>query len=746
MTVAAGVPWFLWVQADPSDGGVNLETGRADRYTRQTLVVARREGGCIVRVGTFAVAGDSPQARALCVTPDGWMAFWTETRDNTVALVAGTDAGETRVIQTGRIWEAAAAVLADGTVLLGLILIEGRTPQLRFHRVERSGGVALFPCAHDAVAGPWSLSLAPAGGSRCWLAFDEYADNRLRAVAGCFDAATGRLRLDPLPGTGFATQPSIAPLTDGAAGLAWTEDKAWGCQVYDFKRDTRLKYAEYGFEGLRLCEDVPVPAAAENDDQLSPSAPALVALDDGVHLFYRRLRTAIRSADGLVNDWGWQIHATVRSQSGLWTAPSVFSHDVGNPDDPPRVAATSGSDAAMIYHACSFDAMRSVNHGSRLHLALLRGGGAAPAATLAPHPGRDVAPAIRPRLAVRPMIEVGPERLHCFWGDLHRHAHVSKCIPEHDGGHADHVRFALAARAFDFYSLTDHDIQITDREWERWMGLCACVGRDGDFVAIPGFEGPNHTVQGHVNTHFRDREAAAFGFRTLRHLATLPEVYDACRRAGMTDRIFFVRHFHADKLRYADLLEGPGRFDPAFNWSMEVVQGRGFSPKTAHELLAAGFRFGFVGGTDHNRPPGHPRGGVGIYEQAITGVWGAHLGHETLFDAFRRRRTFCTNGPQLAAAIWVNEAFMGDAAAAGGRAVIRVSVQPTTELRTVTLIRDGELIATRTAATRAPSVVTFEDTPDRAVGHYYYAVIEQTPEPGLDYPGLAWTSPVWVKA
>jgi hypothetical protein len=27
---------------------------------------------------------------------------------------------------------------------------------------------------------------------------------------------------------------------------------------------------------------------------------------------------------------------------------------------------------------------------------------------------------------------------------------------------------------------------------------------------------------------------------------------------------------------------------------------------------------------------------------------------------------------------------------------------------------------------------------------YYYAEIVQTPEPGLDYPGIVWTSPVWV--
>ena len=446
----------------------------------------------------------------------------------------------------------------------------------------------------------------------------------------------------------------------------------------------------------------------------------------------------------LINDWGWQLHTITRAPDGNWTAPAIFSHDVGLPDEPPRLAATGAGEAMLIYHACSFDAMRSVIHGNRIHLAVLRAAPAAATGVHAPLPPRAVEPANRPRLATRPVTEAAGERLGCYWGDLHRHSHVSKCIPEHDGGFADHARFAVSVRGFDFYSLTDHDTQISDREWEQWLGRCDCLSEAGSMIVIPGFEGPNHTVQGHVNVYFRDREAAAFGYRGMRHLATLPEMYEACRRAGMVNRVVFIRHFHADALRHADLLQGPGVFNPAFNWAMEVVQGRGYSPKTTRILLDAGFRFGFVGGSDHNRPPGHPRGGVGIYEQAITGIWSTVLDSQALFESLRLRRTFCTNGPLLGAAIRVNDTFMGGCAPKRAVQAIRIDIQPTTRLQSVALLRDGQPVAQRTLQAEGPVSLDFEDAPGDDAAHAYYAVIEQTPEPGLDYPGIAWTSPVWV--
>lgn len=76
--------------------------------------------------------------------------------------------------------------------------------------------------------------------------------------------------------------------------------------------------------------------------------------------------------------------------------------------------------------------------------------------------------------------------------------------------------------------------------------------------------------------------------------------------------------------------------------------------------------------------------------------------------------------------------------------VIQVRVHPTTDLTGVRLIRDGEVIATAQPTAGEAPYVTFTDRAAGDAEHYYYAEIVQTPEPGLDYPGIAWTSPVWV--
>lgn len=60
------------------------------------------------------------------------------------------------------------------------------------------------------------------------------------------------------------------------------------------------------------------------------------------------------------------------------------------------------------------------------------------------------------------------------------------------------------------------------------------------------------------------------------------------------------------------------------------------------------------------------------------------------------------------------------------------------------LIRDGEAVAVAQPATYDAIRLTFHDRTTTDAAHTYYAEIRQEPEPGLNYPGIAWTSPVWI--
>ena len=200
---------MVWIQAATEDG-FSLETGGVARDARFRVVAAQRNGGRVTIVRTFPVTCDSPRAQGIGVGPSGWMVCWTHTRDGVTELLMATPAQAPRVIRAGRIWEARLVTLDDGTVLLGLIELEGRRPMLRFYRLT-SDGLSAEPCG-PAVEGAWSVAMAPAGGRSCWLAWDRHSAHRLLAEVGQLDAATGRLARHPLPGSGFATMPSVCPL------------------------------------------------------------------------------------------------------------------------------------------------------------------------------------------------------------------------------------------------------------------------------------------------------------------------------------------------------------------------------------------------------------------------------------------------------------------------------------------------------------------------------------------------------
>ncbi|MCK9222888.1 MAG: CehA/McbA family metallohydrolase [Limnochordia bacterium] len=742
IAIHKGQVWLMWSESKNSQG---ISLGMQGEYTHdQAKIVVAKLTSNLVEVESCYVVNPAEyvELQSLNVTEGGSLAFWTERRNGITELMVGQRKDKVSAMSIeGSVLSAKTVALPDGTVVLGVITLKDKKTTLALYKTCCTDEWVLEDLGLR-INDIWSVSMAPEESNGVWIAWDAFVDQRFCAFGGYLDLGQGGFEKYQLPGTGYATSPAVTATGKGTAWISYREEKVWGQHVYGFNRSGQVWLVGMDKDGVLSTEVVPIPPVPEDpDEQYQAFGPVPVEFDGCLRLFYRWFRGQIR-ARTLVNDWGWQLYEMVRDAAGDWREPVEVSLDVGY-NEPIQVVKTAERELYCIYHSCSFDSQRGTIHSRRINIARSQGYRRRPIVkqTLSCL-GFTVED--RPRLKTRPTVAVDSTNLKCFWGDIHRHSLVSKCIPEHDGTYMDHLRYAMQVRGFDFYSVTDHDDQITEEEWRELLNLLDTAYDPGSFATLYGFEGPLSTVKGHINFYFLEREAAEFGIRRLRWMKSLPEIHEACRKLNLVDRIFSVRHFHGDGLPFADIIEGDGAFHPDFDWVMEAVQGRGYAPRAINTLLQQGFRFGMVGSTDHNRPPGHPNGGIGIYEQAITGLWAEDMTRQDVFSALKQRRCFSSNGPFLATWIRVNGTFMGGVAAGGRCNTIEVQVHPTTRITSVRLIRDGKVVDTRKKLTSEPTTYTFTDEPKDTMNHWYYAEVIQKPEPGLDYEGIAWTSPVWV--
>ena len=83
------------------------------------------------------------------------------------------------------------------------------------------------------------------------------------------------------------------------------------------------------------------------------------------------------------------------------------------------------------------------------------------------------------------------------------------------------------------------------------------------------------------------------------------------------------------------------------------------SHNTIYEGLRRGYKFGFVGSTDHHA--GFP----GSYGDCMAAVLAEDKTRESIFEAMKARRTYAVTGDKIACGFWVNDAPMGAEIQAG---------------------------------------------------------------------------------
>jgi len=370
-----------------------------------------------------------------------------------------------------------------------------------------------------------------------------------------------------------------------------------------------------------------------------------------------------------------------------------------------------------------------------------------------------------------------------FWGDIHAHIRERRAqalISDADRlmGPATVEEAYLFARdlaGLHFCAITDHDVNLTDREWEQTIEAADHFNEPGRFVAFPGYEwgySAGFAMNfGHRNVIYRTGENAPIFRCCEERTASSHDLHEALREAVPTEDALVIPHHTA---------RGGGQtwqnwdyYDPGLERLCEVYSIWGSSEKmgepfpikylpsggyfgtgeaAGHHLqdgLARGYHFGLVAGSESHdgRPSRSLIHGRDLIEESnvlwppgIAAVWADDLSRNGVFDALRARRCYGTTGARLVVRFFLGDEPMGS----------EVTWPDPTEPREL----HGEVIG---AAPIASSVIVknnedvFETSSDTERLSFEYAD-EAPTQPGDSYylrvtqadGQMAWASPIFL--
>ncbi len=263
-----------------------------------------------------------------------------------------------------------------------------------------------------------------------------------------------------------------------------------------------------------------------------------------------------------------------------------------------------------------------------------------------------------------------------YWGDLHNHCAVSY------GFGTPETALAYARQQLDFASITGHAFwpdMPTDRSRyahlidyhkegfarceENWPSLVALLKANhepGRFVPFLSYEW--HSMEfGDHNVYYRDLEGSlidgADPDELERHLRQhgrpfMIVPHHIGYRVG--ERGINWTQFSENRSPLVEIFSyhGCAESDLASYPYMHTMGPRNYHG-TAEYGLKQGFKFGFIGSTDHHG--GFP----GTYGDGRVGAWAPTLSREALWEAFLSRRTCAVTGDKVAAVLRVNGAWPG---------------------------------------------------------------------------------------
>ena len=346
-------------------------------------------------------------------------------------------------------------------------------------------------------------------------------------------------------------------------------------------------------------------------------------------------------------------------------------------------------------------------------------------------------------------VAVGGRTYSLYWGDVHNHTELS------DGRQPPDHSLALAhdVYGYDFFSLADHDNGLTEGEWRLTQTLSGLFYEPKRFVTFSGYESSYQWVSlgaGHRNVCYPTDAGELCRFRegaSVEHML---------RCVGGNGGIAIPHHIGRS---FAPI--DWDTFDPAVQPLVEICSVHGVfeysgnptKPKPEYLPRALvdnatesvegvcvrdgwnrGHRFGIIGSADCHRA--HC---FGVHAVALAAVYAEDLSRQSLFEAFRARRTYATTGVRAFLDFRAGGAFMGEEIrlARGKGVTVEVKVESPIDIRRIEIVRNGEVVFADPCTGRSRDLHWTDRAPP-SHGAYYYARVS------LEEDNFAWSSPVWV--
>lgn len=218
-----------------------------------------------------------------------------------------------------------------------------------------------------------------------------------------------------------------------------------------------------------------------------------------------------------------------------------------------------------------------------------------------------------------------------YWGDLHRHTHLSRCSGSKDGTIADAYRYARGPGRLDFIAVTDHYQHM--QPWSWWISLRDTLRHYAPhrLVTFPAVERVR-PMGGHYNDLYLDPHTIPFAPEIWRrpsgtHAPQLP-VVSIPHMLGIGARTGFNwDDFQPDRHRVLELFQGyRGSYEGA-GLPYEAVD-RERDEVSLASGLERGLHFGLIASSDHASS-----------NTSLAGLWAVEATRESIFEALRARRS-----------------------------------------------------------------------------------------------------------
>jgi hypothetical protein len=376
-----------------------------------------------------------------------------------------------------------------------------------------------------------------------------------------------------------------------------------------------------------------------------------------------------------------------------------------------RVVAYVGAASAEMKRAgdvwkATLDTTRAPNGRQRLIVVASAAGTSADAARQ--QAGALAIASATSSLAEMP-VTVRNEYRYC-WGDMHAHTLYSDGVQTP----ADAYRHARDVAKLDFYSVTDHDVQLTLDEYADLRRQADAFDEPGAFAALYGVEWT--TDAGHMCFYMCDR---------FRLSTDLESAYRELGELGVP------AHFnHPGANDFSRM-----RYSPTAAGAMYAAEVRDAKEEACWiAMLNAGWRVGPDGSQDtHDATWGEgPHWTVALARQ---------LTRDGILEALRARRIYSTWDRNMRLELALDGEDMGAAVSrpAGALPLVVNIADPDAgdNIARIEVVADG-----KTVASVSPAVAAYHwrtRVPLRPGKHYVYVRVTQADG------NRAWSSPVWVE-